>query len=662
MEALKRYLLKNFEQLFVLMILVSVAGINYLIPYKLAFLNFYFIPILLGAYYLGVRKALLGGVLCALIVSVYAYLFPESFMPAFTTLDLWMNILAWASFLTLTAAVVGQLTTKLKTEVEQVRELNRDLQASKSRIEAADRDLRDHAENLEAKVNERTKSLEKSKHAVEDLKQKVEEALYSTMDATVVKLIIEKRLRTEKRKISVLFSDLQNFTRFSEDRRPEIVITDLNRLLEEMEEVLLDYQAHIDKYMGDGIMVEFGAPIDYERHALMAIMAALKIQERLSAGEYPWQMRIGIATGEPIIGLIGQRRQTYTAIGDTVNLAFRIQQICSAGSVTIDSSTYEEVERYVDVRKKAVLSDEETKDPKFVGEVSDYFEKLQENPEDVAVLKALGALFLKHGDVLQAHEHLSKAMEVGADDDELKLAYAEVSLQINQMDSVAIRGKRKRLHLYEVLGLKNPLLDTTTIPRELYDEYQEAVEDAFPFSEDIVLPMEAVDGSVGHARVVGFLNYALADQLNLTIKEKLELVQAGYLADLGKAIIPHHLLNRAGSLSKEEFEEVVKHSRESARMIRKMGYQSQSLLDIVEASHENFNGSGYPDGLSGEDIPIGARILSVVDTYSALTSWRPYRDRWDNRAALAEMGRDARKGKFDPDVLESLGKLIGVTK
>ena len=48
--------------------------------------------------------------------------------------------------------------------------------------------------------------------------------------------------------------------------------------------------------------------------------------------------------------------------------------------------------------------------------------------------------------------------------------------------------------------------------------------------------------------------------------------------------------------------------------------------------------------------------------YSALTSWRPYRDRWDNRAALAEMGRDARKGKFDPDVLESLGKLIGVTK
>ena len=205
MEALKNYLIKNFEQVFVLLILVSVASINYLIPYKLAFLNFYFIPILLGAYYLGVRKALLGGVLCTLIVTLYAYLFPASFMPAFSQLDLWMNILAWSSFLILTGAVVGQLTTRLKTEVEQVRDLNRSLEDSQARIEAADKELRDHAENLEQKVMERTESLEKSKHAVEDLKKKVEDALYSTMDASVVRLIIEKRLRTEKRRISIFF-------------------------------------------------------------------------------------------------------------------------------------------------------------------------------------------------------------------------------------------------------------------------------------------------------------------------------------------------------------------------------------------------------------------------------------------------------------------------
>ncbi len=59
-----------------------------------------------------------------------------------------------------------------------------------------------------------------------------------------------------------------------------MVITDLNQLLEGMEKVLLDYNAHIDKYLGDGIMVEFGTPVDYERHALMSITAALKIQAR----------------------------------------------------------------------------------------------------------------------------------------------------------------------------------------------------------------------------------------------------------------------------------------------------------------------------------------------------------------------------------------------
>jgi HD-GYP domain-containing protein (c-di-GMP phosphodiesterase class II) len=588
------------------------------------------------------------------------YLFPESFMPAYTNLDLWMNIMTWASFLILTAALVGQLTTKLKTEVEQVRELNRDLEDSKTRIEAADRDLRDHADNLEAKVAERTKSLETSKHAIEELKQKVEEALYSTMDASVVKLIIEKRLRTEKRKISVLFSDLKNFTQFSEDRRPEMVITDLNRLLEEMENVLLDYHAHIDKYLGDGIMVEFGAPIDYARHALMATISGLKMQERVADGKYPWQMRVGIATGEPIIGLIGHRRQTYTAIGDTVNLASRIQEICAPGLVTIDAATYDEVGRYVNVRKKAILSDSETKDPKFIQDTSDYFEKLQENPDDVTVLKALGAHFSQHEDFLQAHEHLSRAMEIDPDDDELKMAYADVSLKISHMDAVVIRGKKNRLHLYEVLGLKNPLMETDTIPRELYQQYHQVVDETFTFPEDIVLPMEAVDGSVGHARVVGFLCYALADQFGLVPQEKLEILQAGYLADLGKAVIPHHLLNRAGSLSKEEFEGVAKHSRESVRTIRKMGYESEGLLEIVESSHENFNGSGYPEGISGEDIPIGARILSVADTYSGLTSWRPYRDRWDNRAAFSEMGREVKKGKFDPKVIESLGKLIGL--
>jgi len=605
-----------------------------------------------------VRRALLGGVLCTLVVTLYAYLFPASFMPAFSYLDLWMNIVAWSSFLILTGAVVGQLTARLKTEVEQVRDLNRNLEDSQARIIAADKELRDHAENLENKVQQRTESLEKSKLAVEDLKRKVEDALYSTMDASVVRLIIEKRLRTEKRRISILFSDLKDFTQFSEERRPELVITDLNRLLEEMEEVLLDYRAHIDKYMGDGIMVEFGAPTDYQRHALMATIAGLKMQERIAEGDYPWKMRIGISTGEPIIGLIGKRRQTYTAIGDVVNLASRIQELCDPGMITIDSSTYQEVSRFVKAQKKTVFSFAESEDPEFVKEIADYSQELDERPDDVDLMKKIGFLFLKGNYLLQAQEQLGQALQADPKDDKVKLAYADTTLKMNQMDAVSIRGKKDRLYLYEVLGLKKPLADREKIPQELSDQYQEEVDKLLPYPEDLLLPVESIDGSVGHSRVVGFLSFAVADVLGLTDQEKLDILQAGYLADLGKVIVPHHLLNRAGSLSKEEFEEVTKHSRESVRALRQRGYENKALFEIIEASHESFNGSGYPLGLAGDQIPMGARILAVADTYDALTSWRPYRDRWDHRAAFAEMQRDAQKGKFDPQVMETLGKLL----
>ena len=661
MDALKNYLVRNFEQFFVLFILVSVAGINYFVPYKIAFLNFYFIPILLGAYYLGLQKALQGGVLCALMVVIYAYLFPESFMPQFTVLDMWMNLLAWSSFLILTGAVVGQLTTRLKEEVEQVTALNLSLKDSQHKLEAADVELREHAENLESKVLERTDRLEKSKAAIEELKKKVEEALYSTMDASVVKLIIEKRLRTEKRRVSILFSDLKDFTRFSEETRPEVVITDLNRLFQEMEGVLLDYHAHIDKYLGDGIMVEFGAPVDYERHALLSVVAGLKMQERLSKGNFPWQMRVGIASGEPIIGLIGYQRQTHTAIGDVVNLASRIQEMSAPGMVTVDSSTYDEVSRWVKVRRKTVFSFAESEDPEFVKKVSHFTQMLDDHPDDLDLIKRVGFLFLEGNYVVQAHEHLGKALNMGAgDDDQVKLAYAETTLKMNQMGGVAVKGKKSRLHLYEVLGLNDPLLDREKIPEKLYSRYQDQVERLMDYPEDIILPVEATDGSVGHGRVVGFLSFALADALDLSDREKEDILQAGYLADVGKSIVPHHLLNRAGGLSKEEFEEVTKHSRESGRLVRKMGYRNQALFEIIESSHENFNGSGYPVGLTGDNIPIGARILAVADSYDALTSWRSYRDRWDYRAAFGEMERDAKKGKFDPEVIRLLGSLLEI--
>jgi integral membrane sensor domain MASE1 len=135
MSTLKDYFIGHSEQVFALLILISVAAINYLITYKLVFLNFFFIVILLGAYYLEAHKALLGGVLTTLLVIVYVYYFPTSFMSALTERDLWMNILAWSSFLILTGAVVGQLINRLKTEVQQLKKLKKDLEAENAKLE-----------------------------------------------------------------------------------------------------------------------------------------------------------------------------------------------------------------------------------------------------------------------------------------------------------------------------------------------------------------------------------------------------------------------------------------------------------------------------------------------------------------------------------------------
>ncbi len=135
METLKNYFTKHSEALFALIILISVVAINYLIPYKLVFLNFFFIIMLLGAYYLEAHKAVMGGVFTTLLVVIYVYYYPDSFMAATTQRDLWMNVVAWSSFLILTGAVVGQLINRLKTEVQLLRKLRRDLQADNEKLE-----------------------------------------------------------------------------------------------------------------------------------------------------------------------------------------------------------------------------------------------------------------------------------------------------------------------------------------------------------------------------------------------------------------------------------------------------------------------------------------------------------------------------------------------
>ena len=128
MENVKIYFRKNAEQVFALTLLLTILGINYLVPYKLVFLSIYFLIIVLGIYYLEPRKAALGAVLAALLVIIHVYYYPSYFTPSFTNLELWMTVLTWCSFLILTGAVMAKRTINLQSDVEQLKEENLVLQ------------------------------------------------------------------------------------------------------------------------------------------------------------------------------------------------------------------------------------------------------------------------------------------------------------------------------------------------------------------------------------------------------------------------------------------------------------------------------------------------------------------------------------------------------
>ena len=657
MDTLKAYLLRNFEQAFVLLVLVSTAILNFFIPQKLAFLNFYFLPVILGAYYLGRRTAVMGAVMCLIMVVIYVMLDEAAFRIEPDDLNTYAHIAAWGGFLILAGAVVGRLQDKLRAEIDMTRDLHQSLQKNQESLNRANTELLDHSQNLEQRVQQRTMELEESKTAIEDLKKKVETALYSTMDSSVVNLMIEGRLRNEKRAMSVMFSDLVGFTSYSENTAPENVVAELNRYLADMEPVLFAYHGHIDKYMGDGIMCEFGAPLDFATHRLMAVVAAMKMQEVFSRRDYPWQMRVGIASGSAITGLIGSRRQTYTAIGDVVNLAARLEQHCAPGRVLIDRYTWEDVQRFFTARKVHALPSP-GQNPDKERELERLNSESAARPDDAALLHAIGQVYMQLGEPGEALVFFERALKLDGDNTAFKLGYAEAGLAINEESKITVKGRRQRVEAYEVIGMKDPLADANRIPPALYAAYSDAVEE-IDIPSDITLPSEVLDGSIGHSRVVGVLSYAVADALGLSQRHKVDIMRAGYLADIGKEVIPLYILSRRGGLISSEHDIVKQHPDEACRMMRKMGYDDESMLAMVRHSHERFDGAGYPDGLKGDDIPLGSRIIAVTDAYDALTAWRVHREPWERSAAIGELQRGVEKGAFDPAVVSALVRLIG---
>ena len=174
----------------------------------------------------------------------------------------------------------------------------------------------------------------------------------------------------------------------------------------------------------------------------------------------------------------------------------------------------------------------------------------------------------------------------------------------------------------------------------------------------------------GHSERVGLYAQALArqmaDEYDFSEEDILRIHYIGLIHDIGKIGVADSVLNKAGKLTDEEFSLMKKHSEIGYEIMSSLGEEIEGALDGIRYHHERFDGRGYPDGLSGEDIPLIARILCLADSYDAMTSNRVYRKRLTREEVIGEL-RKCSGTQFDPkiaDIFISLlesGKISEVT-
>lgn len=156
----------------------------------------------------------------------------------------------------------------------------------------------------------------------------------------------------------------------------------------------------------------------------------------------------------------------------------------------------------------------------------------------------------------------------------------------------------------------------------------------------------------GHSENVMNIAEELAQEMNIDEKMVGIIRDAGLLHDIGKIGIPGHILNKPGALTYEEFNGIMKtHSALGANIVKDVPFL-RDLTKLILYHHEHYNGTGYPDGLKGEQIPVGARILHVADAFEAMTSNRPYRKSLGQKEAIKQLSENSGE-QFDPAVVDA---------
>jgi putative nucleotidyltransferase with HDIG domain len=234
---------------------------------------------------------------------------------------------------------------------------------------------------------------------------------------------------------------------------------------------------------------------------------------------------------------------------------------------------------------------------------------------------------------------LSEGIEAGADDYVAK-PFDSVELKARIRSLLRMRRAESELALVN-RNLKMRTTDLVERQRSLF----------LAMVKSLVSALEAKDKYTrDHSNRVTEFSLAIARAMGLDDRELQDLEMAAILHDVGKIAIPEKILNKKTKLTDEEFA-VIRQHPVIGETILKPVVELQTIARIVRHHHERYDGRGYPDGLKGQAIPIGARIMTVADAYDAITSSRPYRDYESHNYAVKEIIKCSGM-QFDPEVVE----------
>lgn len=213
-----------------------------------------------------------------------------------------------------------------------------------------------------------------------------------------------------------------------------------------------------------------------------------------------------------------------------------------------------------------------------------------------------------------------------------------------------------------VIGIVREHLNTGSLTASIRRLFRANPEDWIrtyisPSVKELVIATEAKDAyTAGHNYRVAMYALKLGEELGLSLSKLRAIAQGGLVHDIGKLSIPDGILNKPGKLTDEERVVIEAHPVSGYDMCKRLGFMVDELA-VIRSHHEKWNGSGYPDRLAGEEIPLVARITAVADVYDALTSSRSYRKAMTHEEAMQVMLRESGR-HFDPRCMAAWEKLV----